>query len=441
MVRKGPFSVRILHAIHDFLPRHRAGSELYALRLCHALRGRGHEVAVVCAEYDGARKHGSSVRREVEGVRVFEVANNWAFGRFAESYGSESVGAALERTLDAERPDVVHLHSTLNLTLDLPQRARRRRIPTVATLHDFTLVCPSGGQRVHLREEHVCESLDTTRCARCFGESPFQAQMAAAASRRWWSRAAPTPPSEADIEQRLAAVRTMASAVSRFVAPSAALAADMIRFGLPQDRVTVSDYGFPPWPAAAAPRPRGPRLVAGFVGTLAWHKGVHVLLEALHLLPADAVEAVIFGDLDTFPDYTARLRALAKGRHVTFGGGFDAKDAPAAYAAMDVLVVPSLWPENSPLVVHEAFQAGVPVVAARSGGLPERVREGVDGLLYAADRPDALAACLARLTREPSLLHELGRGSAPVKTIARDAEEWEGVYASALAEERGAARA
>lgn len=436
--------MRILHAIHDFLPRHRAGSELYALHLCHALRVRGHEVAVVCAEYDGARRHGSLANREVEGVRVLEVANNWAFGTFAESYRSEAIGAALERALDEARPDVLHLHSTLNLSLDLPQRAGRRGVPTVATLHDFTLVCPSGGQRVHLREEHVCETIDTARCARCFGESPFHAQMTAAAGRRWWGGTAPAPPTPGDIERRLVAMRAAMSSVARFVAPSAALAADLVRFGLPRERVTVSDYGFPPWPDAAAVRARttgGGRLVVGFVGTLAFHKGVHVLIEALRLLPEDGVEAVIFGDLETFPDYVARLRALAAGRRVAFRGGFDHADAPAAYAAMDVLVVPSLWPENSPLVVHEAFQAGVPVVAARTGGLPERVREGVDGLLYEATRPEQLAACLHRLGTDPALIGRLRRGIAPVKTIARDAEEWEAVYLSALSDRAEAARA
>ena len=100
---------------------------------------------------------------------------------------------------------------------------------------------------------------------------------------------------------------------------------------------------------------------------------------------------------------------------------------------MDVLVVPSLWLENSPLVIHEAFMAGVPVVGARIGGIAELVVHEQNGLLY--DPPssaEALAAALRRLIEEPHRLDELARTRVPVKSIAVDAQEWESVYAEAI---------
>jgi glycosyltransferase involved in cell wall biosynthesis len=100
---------------------------------------------------------------------------------------------------------------------------------------------------------------------------------------------------------------------------------------------------------------------------------------------------------------------------------------------MDVLAVPSLWLENSPLVVHEAFQAGVPVVAARTGGLAELVENGKSGLLYDPTDPAALATALMRLVTEPGLLERLAASRPPVKPIDRDALEWDAVYAEARA--------
>ena len=59
------------------------------------------------------------------------------------------------QVLDAVQPHVVHVHSLLNLSFDLPAVARARGVPVVATLHDYSLVCPSGGQRVHRADAHL----------------------------------------------------------------------------------------------------------------------------------------------------------------------------------------------------------------------------------------------------------------------------------------------
>ena len=158
--------MRILHAIHDFLPRHRAGSEIYAFELARELSRRA-DVFVLAAEYDPATAHGTIRWRSYEGLTVVEIVNNWQFRSFDETYTSDRINAQLSHVLDATAPDVLHVHNLLNLSFDLPRLARERGIRTVATLHDYTLVCPSGGQRVHVAESHVCESIDADRCARC----------------------------------------------------------------------------------------------------------------------------------------------------------------------------------------------------------------------------------------------------------------------------------
>src|SRR5262249_34937312 len=106
----------------------------------------------------------------------------------------------------------------------------------------------------------------------------------------------------------------------------------------------------------------------GYVGTLVWHKGVHVLIDAVRALPRDTYELKIFGDPTTFPEYSAVLRRQAAGLPVHFMGGFARDRVSDIYAEIDVLVVPSIWIENSPLVIHEAFMAGLPGVGAPIGG-------------------------------------------------------------------------
>jgi glycosyltransferase involved in cell wall biosynthesis len=476
--------MRVLHAIHDFLPRHQAGSEIYCFELCRALQARGVGVHVLCAEYDPAREHGMLAWRAHDGLGVTEVINNWAFTSFAESYASPLLGRRLGQVLDIVQPDVLHIHNLLNLSFDLPALARERGIPVAATLHDYTLVCPSGGQRVHLAEQHVCHTIDTERCSRCFPQHPLHAQLVfgrtvlarpgggraarllngarrrlprvVAVLHRVAAHAAAPPLGARDLDLRLARARSVFDAVDLFVAPSPALAAEYRRLGLPAAKLCVSDYGFPPLGSRGPQgplgsqgphRPRGgPRrerrpglLRVGFAGTLVWHKGVHVLIDAMRRLPPDGYELLVFGDPGVFPDYVADLRRRSAGLAVRFLGRFDRAAAPAVYAQMDVLAVPSLWPENSPLVIHEAFQAGLPVVGSRLGGTADLVADGTNGLLYEAFSAADLAAALRRLLEEPGLLDRLAAGVPAVKSIDQDAGDWEERYRR-LAPPRGGAR-
>ena len=451
--------MNVLHAIHDFLPRHRAGSEIYAWTLAREQQKR-HDVTVLCAEYDPARDHGHVDWRVQDGLPVMEVVNNWACESFEDTYRPLLIGDRIRHALDVVRPEIVHIHNLLNLSFDLPAMAHARGIPVVATLHDYTLVCPSGGQRIHQRDAHVCQTLDLDRCARCFTESPFYTQMTlgrvaaalpasrllprlAAAARRvapvLTSRAgraarhmAVLPITRQHLAARLEAARRVFEQIDLFVAPSPSIGHEFEQLGVPARRIRVSDYGFPPLPASAR-RPRSTRLRLGFVGTLVWHKGLHVLLDAVQPLPRDAYELKVFGSTDTFPDYAATLRRRAAGLPVEFLGGFDRDRAADAFAAIDVLVVPSLWLENSPLVIHEAFMAGVPVVGARMGGIPDLVTDGVNGLLYDASSPDALGQVLRQLIDRPGQLDEMRRRLPPVKSIGQDALEWDAAYAELLA--------
>lgn len=453
--RAGP-RLRVLHAIHDFLPRHRAGSEIYALDLCRELDRRQHHVTVLAAEYDPARAHGHVTWRVQDGLPVVEVVNNWIARSFEETYRSPVITEQLARLLDVVQPDVLHLHSLLNLSFDLPAIATARGIPVVATLHDYTLVCASGGQRVHRADDFVCETIDPARCARCFRESPFYPQIGAGniASAAGLGRAVKKTAAvlarhapafgrslaqsvarsagvrvvESDIEARLDSARQVFDRVDLFVAPSRSIADEFERLGVSRSKLRVLDHGFLPLRRVSRPSTNG-TLRIGYVGTPIWHKGVHVLIDAVRALPDAAYELQIFGNLGVAPDYAADLRTRAAGLPVRFMGEFDRDRTADVYAGLDVLVVSSIWPENSPLVISEAFMAGVPVVGARIGGIGELVEHGRNGLLYDPRSAGELTAVLRTLIDDRSRLDALGRMIPPVKSMETHAREWEGMYA------------
>jgi glycosyltransferase involved in cell wall biosynthesis len=151
------------------------------------------------------------------------------------------------------------------------------------------------------------------------------------------------------------------------------------------------------------------------------------LIEAAQRLTGD-FHVQICGDLNVSPAYSGRLQRAAAGLPVEFTGAFDRDDLPRIYGGLDVLVVPSLWPENSPLVIHEAFMHGVAVVGANQGGIPELVTDGVNGLIYEPQSPGALAAALQRFLDDPDLASAYAASAPVIKTIAQDACEWEARY-------------
>ena len=166
----------------------------------------------------------------------------------------------------------------------------------------------------------------------------------------------------------------------------------------------------------------------GYLGGLAWQKGVHVLVEAFNRLPPDRAELTVYGDPRPFPDYVARLRALAHHPRIRFAGPYAPEDRWRVLADLDLVVVPSVWPEISSLVTQEAFAAGVPVVAARVGALAGRVRDGVDGRLVPPGDVRALAAVLADLAQRPDELARLRQGVRPPRTLGEHVAEIEGIY-------------
>src|ERR1044071_871658 len=120
--------VNVLHAIHDFLPRHAAGSEIYAFDLCRELATR-HHVKVLAAEHDPERPHGHVTWRVHDGLAVIELFNNWACRSFEDTYRPPLITEQLTQILGAVQPDVVHVHNLLNLSFDLPAAAQALGIP------------------------------------------------------------------------------------------------------------------------------------------------------------------------------------------------------------------------------------------------------------------------------------------------------------------------
>jgi glycosyltransferase involved in cell wall biosynthesis len=205
--------------------------------------------------------------------------------------------------------------------------------------------------------------------------------------------------------------------------------------------IEVRPYGHEiSWSATRTKATRSDVVRLGYIGQIDRHKGIHVLLDAVEQLPVafqQRVEVQIWGDASRAPEYVTGLRAkAARLPHVRFCGTYPHEASGDVFGGFDVLVVPSLW-YDFPLVVHEAFASGVPVVATRLGGMAESVTPEVDGLLFERGDVAGCAKILTRLLEEPTLLERLRRGIRAVRTMAQEAQDVEQRYRALMCAQRG----
>ncbi|MEQ8763777.1 MAG: glycosyltransferase family 4 protein [Planctomycetota bacterium] len=414
--------LKVLLVIHDFLPYHSGGSEIATHRLAKSLRARGVDARVVFTERHDDREQFTFSEGEYDGIPFHEVVYNHIFEDFEDMYDDPRMTRAFEAVLAEVRPDVVHFESTVFFGFGCV-RAAAKLAPVVLTLHDYYLLCPRGG--LLMKEDGtLCPDRTAEDCAACMEHYPLQPSKYGADPEHFERRATFVPA----VERRMERVRELVPHVRLFTAPSHFLREMMILHGFPAERFVMTDNGYDPEGFRRSDRRPSKPIHIGYIGGLTPWKGVDVLLEACRGLPADGYRLSIYGDRTWFPDTISRLDALAEGTSAHFEGPYENARVAEILAGFDCIVVPSIWYENSPMTIHEAHLAGVPVIATGHGGLAEFVQDGINGLHFDRGSADSLRSVLRELIDDPGRLEALRSGMDTVKSAADEASEWEERY-------------
>jgi glycosyltransferase involved in cell wall biosynthesis len=233
-----------------------------------------------------------------------------------------------------------------------------------------------------------------------------------------------------EAQKRIRASRSVAESVDCFICPSPFLRKTFIDHGFPENKLILSDYGIRPIGATTLRRPVKYPLRFTYIGTLVRHKGAHILVRAFNELAPERAVLRIYGPTDEFVDYVRMLQSLVRNPSIEFRGRFENQDVAGILGETDVLVVPSIWFENSPITIHEAFLAGVPVITARFGGMADLVTDGVNGLLFEVGDVRDLRRALLRFVDDPGLVGQLRPDPSLVKSLEENGKEMENLYQS-----------
>jgi glycosyltransferase involved in cell wall biosynthesis len=433
-------------------PVHIGGTERMSIRLSGLMQQRGHELDVVCIEsIDAENGHPFCVTETFDNVRVHRLFyNENSFpDKLRLSFRNPMVGEWLKDFFKEQQPDIVHVLSGYLVSGSVVDAATDLGIATIVTLLDFWFICP---QITLLRTDgSLCDHpVPAARCEWC----ALSQKRRYLVPDRWLKGRLGDVFTGLNSHEALAKLLGNQQRIAAFeerrtylkqVLEKATIVITHSKF-LEQK---IHDYGI--FPKQVLYLPNGLELSAiplaelkpvtskpvriGYLGQIAPHKGVRVLVEAFMKLKPDPDQGTlhIYGNLTQWPGYVQEMmRASKQFSNIHWEGSYQFQELPAVINGLDVIVVPSIWFENRPTTILEAFAYGKPVITSDLGGMAEMVKHGVDGLLFRADDADDLAGCLRSVVLEPGVLQKLRDGVSDVKSVGQEIDELEALYQQLL---------
>lgn len=335
-------SIRVL-VVHNAY-QHKGGEDTVVEAEVALLRSKGHEVELFV-------RHNDAI---VNMPRVAVVA---------QTVWSRPASNDFDQVVNDFKPDVVHVHNTFPLISPaIYWAAKRHRIPVVQTLHNFRLMCP---QAMFLRNNQVCED--------CLGTLPWRGAL-----RGCYRNSKLQSAVLAGMLTIHRALGTWRNKVTRYIALNDFCRRKFIEGGLPAKRLVVKP-NFVDFPAPPASQRQG----FLFVGRLSVEKGIQVLVDASLKLQNLDLRVAGTGPEDHLLARSPELKPL---------GALSGDQVREQMSQSQALVIPSIWYENFPRTIVEAFGCGLPVIASRIGALADIVQDGVTGLLFNPGDAEDLAA-------------------------------------------------
>jgi len=413
--------MKILKIIHGYPPYYNAGSEVYSQSIVNEMK-KEHLITVFTREENEYKPDFNFRKETLQNVNFVFV--NMARGK--DAYNHEFLNHQFENFVQEIKPDIAHIGHLNHLSTGIIDVLSENKIPMVYTLHDFWLMCPRGqflqrnfdGKNLF----NLCEKQENKKCA----ENCYSMYSNNNSELNNWSDW---------INTRMIAVKQISKKIDLFIAPSKYLKSIFVNeFELPENKIIYLDYGFPThYLKPIIPKTNGV-YTFGYIGTHIPAKGINLLIEAFKFVKGKT-KLKIYGREQG--QNTKALKEMAKTseNEIEFCGEYVNNNlATTVFNNVNCIVVPSIWTENSPLVIHEAQACKIPVITADVGGMAEYVEDKINGLLFKHRNVTSLAEKLQWAIDNVELMRTYGqRGylyseNGEVISIKEHCEKLIGIY-------------
>jgi glycosyltransferase involved in cell wall biosynthesis len=335
----------------------------------------------------------------------------------------ESLTTWFADLIRALKPTVVHTHHYAHLGLEYLRVIKQvdPSIRIVMTLHEYMAICRNNGQMIKVNSTKLCSRESYDECRQCFPQQTAE-----------------------DFWMRKHYFQSHFKLVDQFVSPSEFLRERYIKWGLKPEQIVVIENGQAE-DEALTPRQLDDgetRNRFGFFGQINPFKGLDVVLQALHEMPKRQRKQIVLevhgANLEWQPqDYREKIERLREPLIeqgvVQWVGPYQPHELRTRMAGVDWVVVPSIWWENSPMVIQEAFVCGRPVIASDIGGMAEKVQDGVNGISVLAGSPFHWGRTLQSAAVDNALWTRLRSGIVPPLNHSTCAEQHHAVLGHPLA--------
>ena len=431
----GKLLLKILITSHQFLPKHNSGTEILTFETGKGLQALGHEVKVVTGLHAQDIREGDQAHNyEIAGMEIFVLQPEPTQLRRGIvrnlQYQNDSLATEFGKILDSYRPDIVHFFHLHHLSFTFIDECVKRNIKIFLTPTAFWPICPYS--KLLLPDQQICTgpSTDRMNCVRhyLYGRKNIFARLLRNLPTRWlkkamdffsrypsWYQNLPFSISHIFINAVAATnyfgyVFTRMLMVDRVIVPNPFMADLLVNYGLDKKNVHVLPYGVNRayHKSTGLPQsPRGEKLTLGFIGSLSSHKGLHILIDALMQLPDLPLAVKIYGEPSSSEYVDQIKRSIIHDKRISFLGSFRNEKIGEILDGLDAIVVPSIWLENSPLVIQSAQASNCPVIASDVKGINSFISHGDNGLLFPMGDSRELASHIVDLIDNPILLPRL----------------------------------
>ena len=389
--------MKVLKVIHGFPPDYMAGSEVYSYHLVKELIRQGIETYVFTRVENEFDEEYKIYRENYDNIPVFRVNKPKRDYLFTDKYYDDKIDRIFEDYLLEIKPDLVHIGHLSHLSTKLVQIVKEHNIPVVYTIHDFWLYCVKG-QLIN-KQGNRCNGPSSEKCTVC---SPYVVDVP-------------------EVESSLKHMKNVINSIDMFVSPSITLKDFFINQGIDGEKIKYLKYGFDTEKIKFNRKvfEKDSRVIFGFMGRIIPTKGIKVLMDVFQNDP----EAVLY----IYGNVGSQKRFLKK-ENIFFKGGYDNNNINHVLSEFDVLIVPSVWLENAPLVIQEAFLAGMPVITSDIGGMAELVSDGINGYTFKTGDAQDLTRVIKKIVADPEILNGLQQCRESVVDIKDDAGEIIKIY-------------
>jgi glycosyltransferase involved in cell wall biosynthesis len=436
--------MKILQALNHFLPQQTAGTEVYTWALSKQLQQRGVDVKVVIPAYGKTE----SADYSFDGLNVHQYAEPSVVDRslIMSMRKPDGLGSFTDY-ISSEKPNLVHFHELAGsngITLHHVRAAKEYGAKVIMTFHLAGYTCRTG--TLVYKGKDLCDGLISTgKCSSCYLDTKGYGTIANAlvpvsmtlqklgVDTTRWNHKLGTALGTAQLIKRLGVdFKILIDLCDQVVVLTAWYKEVLIRNGVDSSKICWIPQGLPkatnisPKVSTVATTPKPLRLL--FLGRISPFKGLHLLLEALQEFPEDAVTLDIFGQLaDTA--YVEKCRLLTKGKtNIQWKGLLVQEEVVATIQHYDLLCLCSTFSEMSPLVIQEAFAAGIPVFASKVYGNVEQIRHNENGLLFTFNSVTSLQEQLRRCIDDPNLYNELKKNIPSARSFEEVASDYDLLY-------------